>query len=62
MPYIYETHMHTCQASACGASTGAEQARFYREQGYTGIIITAHFTGGCTCSSAGSRTTTATHT
>ena len=48
MPYRYETHMHTCQASACGASTGAEQARFYREQGYTGIIITDHFTGGNT--------------
>ena len=48
MPYIYETHMHTCQASACGASTGAEQARFYKEQGYTGIIITDHFTGGNT--------------
>ena len=46
MPYLYETHMHTCQASACGRSTGAEQARFYREIGYTGIIVTDHFFGG----------------
>ena len=46
MPYRYETHMHTCQGSACGVSTGAEQARFYKEQGYTGIFITDHFTGG----------------
>lgn len=46
MPYIYETHMHTCQASACGRSTGAEQARFYKEIGYTGIIVTDHFFGG----------------
>ena len=48
MGYRYETHMHTCQGSACGVSTGAEQARFYKEQGYTGIIITDHFTGGNT--------------
>lgn len=46
MPYRYETHMHTCQASACGKSTGAEQARFYREIGYAGIFITDHFFGG----------------
>ena len=48
MAYRYETHMHTCQASACGRSTGAEQARFYSELGYTGIFVTDHFTGGNT--------------
>ena len=48
MPYLYETHMHTCQGSACGVSTGAEQARFYSELGYTGIFVTDHFTGGNT--------------
>jgi len=48
MPYRYETHMHTCQGSACGVSTGAEQARFYSELGYTGIFVTDHFTGGNT--------------
>lgn len=48
MSFIYETHMHTCQGSACGVSTGAEQARFYSDLGYTGIIITDHFTGGNT--------------
>ena len=46
--YRYETHMHTCQSSACGRSTGAEHARFYKERGYTGIIITDHFFGGNT--------------
>ena len=40
MPFLYETHMHTCQASACGKCTGKEHARFYKEQGYTGIIMT----------------------
>ena len=46
MPYRYETHMHTCFSSACGVSTGAEHARFYKDTGYTGIIITDHFYGG----------------
>ena len=48
MPYLYETHMHTCQASACGTSTGKEHARFYKDAGYTGIIMTDHFFGGNT--------------
>ncbi len=48
MSYLYETHMHTCQGSACGVSTGKEHARFYKERGYTGIIITDHFFGGNT--------------
>ena len=48
MPFLYETHMHTCQASACGRSTGKEHARFYRDQGFTGIIMTDHFFGGNT--------------
>ena len=46
--YLYETHMHTCQGSACGTSTGAEHARFYKQQGYQGIFITDHFFGGNT--------------
>ena len=48
MPFLYETHMHTCQASGCGKSTGKEHARFYKEQGFAGIIITDHFFGGNT--------------
>ncbi len=46
--YLYETHMHTSQGSACASSTGAEQARAYKEAGYTGIIITDHFIYGNT--------------
>ena len=48
MPFLYETHMHTCQGSACGKATGREQAQVYKEAGYTGIIITDHFFGGNT--------------
>lgn len=49
MGFLYETHMHTCLASACGKSTGKEHARFYKEQGYTGIIMTDHFFRGNSC-------------
>ena len=48
MPFLYETHMHTCQGSACGRATGKEQARVYKDAGYTGIILTDHFFGGNT--------------
>ncbi len=48
MGFLYETHMHTCQGSACGVSTGREHIRRHVEAGYTGIIITDHFFGGNT--------------
>ena len=48
MPFLYETHMHTCQASACGVSTGKDHVHFYRDAGYTGIIMTDHFFRGNT--------------
>ena len=48
MSYLYETHLHTCLGSACGISTGREHVHFYKDQGYTGIIITDHFFGGNT--------------
>jgi len=48
MGFLYETHMHTCQGSKCGVSTGKEQADYYKEMGYAGIIITDHFFGGNT--------------
>ena len=46
MSYLYETHMHTCLASACGVSTGKDHVRFYKDRGYTGIIMTDHFFRG----------------
>ena len=49
MSYLYETHMHTCQASACGRSTGKEHVGWYLDHGFTGIIVTDHFFGGNTC-------------
>lgn len=47
-PYLYDTHMHTNQASACGRATGREMALAAKEAGYAGIIITDHsWYGNC---------------
>ena len=48
MPDLYETHLHTCLASACGKSTGREHVRRYTDLGFTGVIMTDHFFGGNT--------------
>lgn len=47
-PYLYETHLHTCNASACGKNTGREMAEAAKAAGYTGIIVTDHNWGGNT--------------
>lgn len=46
--YLYETHLHTKESSACSVVSGAEMARVYKEAGYTGVIITDHFFYGNT--------------
>ncbi len=48
MPYLYETHLHTSQGSACGRATGAHHVHAYKAAGYTGIFVTDHFFGGNT--------------
>ena len=47
-PFLYETHMHTLEASACAHNSGSQMARAYKEAGYAGIIITDHNWGGNT--------------
>lgn len=47
-PYLYETHLHTSESSACARSTGAQMARACRDYGYTGIFVTDHNWGGNT--------------
>ena len=50
MGYLYETHMHTSQVSACAVVSAAEQVRAYKNKGYAGIIVTDHFiNGNSTC-------------
>lgn len=41
-PYLYETHLHTSEASACAVSTGKEMVKACKNAGYTGIMITNH--------------------
>lgn len=48
MSYLYETHLHTREASACASASGKEQVRSYYEAGYSGIIVTDHFFNGNT--------------
>lgn len=50
--YLYETHLHTNQASACARNTGAEMAKAAKDYGYAGIIVTEHNWGGNTCVSS----------
>ena len=46
MPYIYETHSHTSQASKCGRVQGREYIEYMQQEGFAGMIITDHFFNG----------------
>lgn len=46
MSYLYETHLHTSESSACGVSRGKEYIERYLDLGYSGVIITDHFIRG----------------
>ena len=46
MGYKYETHMHTKEASACGAFSAKEMVRAFQKAGYTGIFVPDHFFNG----------------
>jgi len=44
--FLYETHMHSSQTSACSSAPAEDLVRFYFDRGYTGAIITDHFING----------------
>ena len=44
--YLYDTHVHTHPVSACATSTPEEQVIAYKNRGYSGIILTDHFSAG----------------
>lgn len=46
--FLYETHLHTKESSACGHNTAEELVCAYKEAGYTGIMVTDHFYRGNT--------------
>lgn len=45
MSYLYETHLHTDESSRCGRTPARKYIPYYIDMGYTGIIVTDHFTG-----------------
>lgn len=47
-PYVYETHMHTKESSACARSYAKDMVKAYQEYGYTGVILTDHNWNGNT--------------
>ena len=46
--FKYETHLHTCESSACGTTSGSEYIKAFKDYGYSGIFVTDHFFGGNT--------------
>lgn len=49
MGYLYETHLHTCEASKCGRIHGEDYIPYMMEKGYSGLVVTDHFFNGNTC-------------
>ncbi|MBO4904326.1 MAG: histidinol-phosphatase [Lachnospiraceae bacterium] len=47
-PYLYETHMHSSESSACAVNTAVEMAKAHKAYGYTGMVMTNHNWGGNT--------------
>lgn len=47
-PYLYETHMHTKESSACAVESAVDMAKAYKNAGYSGLFITNHNWGGNT--------------
>lgn len=49
MNYLYETHLHTIEASACSITPGEDYIEYMIGLGYSGIIVTDHFFNGNSC-------------
>jgi hypothetical protein len=49
LEYIFETHLHTTEASACSRTPAVEYIEYMKSLGYSGIIVTDHFFSGNSC-------------
>ncbi len=49
MSFLYETHLHTVEASACAKTAGRDYPSFMKRKGFDGIIVTDHFFNGNSC-------------
>ena len=47
MKYVYETHFHTSDVSGCANISAAEGVELYKNAGYSGVIVTDHFSLDC---------------
>ncbi|MBR0412593.1 MAG: PHP domain-containing protein [Eubacterium sp.] len=43
MSYKYEMHCHTKMVSQCGQTEPKDIVRMYREKGYSGLVVTEHY-------------------
>ncbi len=46
MSYLYELHCHTSEVSGCGKICAADVVKLLKENNYSGVVITDHFTSG----------------
>ncbi|SEL12202.1 MULTISPECIES: PHP domain-containing protein [unclassified Butyrivibrio] len=49
MEYLYETHLHTMEASACSITPAGDYIEYMMDLGYSGLIVTDHFFNGNSC-------------
>ncbi len=49
MQYIYETHLHTTEASRCSSTPAEDYIEYMSGIGYSGMIVTDHFFNGNSC-------------
>lgn len=47
MKYIYETHFHTADVSTCAHISAQEAVGLYKKAGYSGVVVTDHFSKEC---------------
>ncbi|MCR5403716.1 MAG: PHP domain-containing protein [Butyrivibrio sp.] len=46
MNYVYETHLHTTEGSACSNTPAIDYIDYMKGLGYSGVIVTDHFFNG----------------
>lgn len=47
MKYVYEAHFHTADVSTCAHVSAEEAVELYKNAGYSGVVVTDHFTFDC---------------
>lgn len=44
--FLYETHLHTSEGSACGEISAADYIGYMKDRGFDGFVVTDHFFNG----------------